>query len=485
MTTLELDPPFTATAKQRELACHWNDPAVTQVLIGGAIRSGKTQAAARLIVESAVEIPTTYLVARSTYRELEDSTKKALLHGDGAMPPLIPRELIAEYRASDNLVRLKTGAEILFRSLEEQNLGKLLNLTLGGILVDQIEELVGGPVGERIYDTMLGRLSDPRGPRKILAVANPAPTMHWVYRRLVDQRTSDPGTAYVHVRLTDNAANLPADYLERMLATQETRPSWYRTFVLGEWGAFEGAAFTEFDEAIHVVPPFGIPDEWDRFEGMDFGSSNPTAWPVFAADYDGNVLCFDLYYSPGLVSDHVTALNELRKEWWPRGTSATTWADPSIANKYGTTDGRGRAMSIELEFNEHGFGFVLGDNSRRGGYMRVAEMLRPDLERAFPHWHPLYGQKGAPRFYIVGDRCPQLVEQIRNAPLADTGHDAGEAVDADWESAHGHAVAATRYALMSRPSPSREPTPQPEDLRSARIIARRNQLREQQFEDVF
>jgi hypothetical protein len=33
---------------------------------------------------------------------------------------------------------LKTGAEILFRSLEETNAGKLLNLTLGGVFVDQI-----------------------------------------------------------------------------------------------------------------------------------------------------------------------------------------------------------------------------------------------------------------------------------------------------------------------------------------------------------
>jgi hypothetical protein len=69
-------------------------------------------------------------VARLTYRELEDSTKKAMLHGDGSLPPLIPPELVAQYRASDNLVHLKNGAVILFRSLDEP--AKLLNLTLGG-----------------------------------------------------------------------------------------------------------------------------------------------------------------------------------------------------------------------------------------------------------------------------------------------------------------------------------------------------------------
>ena len=118
------------------------------MLSGGAIRSGKTQAAGRLLVATAVEQPAPYLVARLPYRELEDSTKKAMLHGDGSLPPLIPPELVAQYRASDNLVHLKNGAVILFRSLDEP--AKLLNLTLVGVLVDQIEELDGGDAGERL-----------------------------------------------------------------------------------------------------------------------------------------------------------------------------------------------------------------------------------------------------------------------------------------------------------------------------------------------
>jgi len=104
------------------------------------------------------------------------------------MPPLIPPELVDVYRASDNIVKLKTGAEILFRSLEEAQIGKLLNLTLGGVFIDQIEELDGGEAGERIFDTLLGRLSDPRGPRKVIAVANPGGMTHWVHRRLGNLR---------------------------------------------------------------------------------------------------------------------------------------------------------------------------------------------------------------------------------------------------------------------------------------------------------
>jgi phage terminase large subunit len=221
---IKLAPPFKATPKQRELRDAWLDSAARVVMIGGAIRSGKTQAAGRLLVEAALKQPSTYLVARLTYRELRDSTQKAMLHGDGALPPLVPAEAIEVYRASDELVQLKNGSEILFRSLDEP--GKLLNLTLGGIFVDQIEELDQGEEGERLFDTLLGRLSDPSGPRKLVAVANPGQLTGWTYRRLVDPRTRDRGARYVHVSLEDNAANLPPDYVEAMLATEQTRPHW-------------------------------------------------------------------------------------------------------------------------------------------------------------------------------------------------------------------------------------------------------------------
>jgi PBSX family phage terminase large subunit len=299
--------PFQATAKQLEFARHWHDPVCRVVLIGGAIRSGKTQAAGRLLVETAVELPSTYLVARLTYRELEDSTKKALLYGDGSVPALIPAELIDQYRASDNLVRLKTGSEILFRSPDEP--GKLLNLTLGGVFVDQIEELDLGDAGERIFDTLLGRLSDPRGPRKLMAVANPSSMLHWVYRRLVNEATRDEGSLYVHVSMRDNAEHLPADYVAAMEATRTTRPFWFRSFVLGQWGSVRGGG-------VHRVRPrpcMSSSGSRSRPAGSgsrawNHGANNPTCWLLWAVDYDGNLVVADEYYSPGLVSRHAAEI---------------------------------------------------------------------------------------------------------------------------------------------------------------------------------
>jgi hypothetical protein len=44
-----------------------------------------------------------------------------------------------------------------------------------------------------------GRLSDPGGPRKLLAVANPSGLTHFVHRRLVDEKTRDRDVRYVQI----------------------------------------------------------------------------------------------------------------------------------------------------------------------------------------------------------------------------------------------------------------------------------------------
>jgi PBSX family phage terminase large subunit len=441
--------PFRAQSKQLQAAKHWQDRKVRVVCIGGAIRSGKTQAAGRLIVETAVEQPATYLVARSTYRELEDSTKKAMLHGDGSMPPLIPPELIDTYRASDNLVRLKTGSEILFRSLEEAQVGKLLNLTLGAVFIDQIEELDGGEAGERIFDTLLGRLSDPRGPRKVIAVANPGGMTHWVYRRLVDEETRDANARYVHVTLRDNEANLPADYVAEMYATKKTRPAWYRSFVLGEWGAFEGAAFNEFEDGIHIVEPFEIPDEWPGFESLDHGANHPTVVLAWAADEDGNLVVFDEYCSPGLVSKHAREILRRRASW---GTSEC-WADPSVFASQGLSSRIGQPASVASEYGEHGIRLEPANNDREAGYVRLLELLHVEQGRIPPLWAQVrQGAGGAPRLFVFSS-CTELIRQLKSAPVAADGLDAGEAVDKRWESEHGHAVASLRYGAMSQTGP--------------------------------
>lgn len=469
MSVPNSEAPFVANPKQRELAACWFHPSTRVVIAGGAIRSGKTQAAGRLLVETALRTQGLYMVSRMTYRELRDSTQKAMLHGDGALPPLIPPEAIDYYRASDELVRLRNGSEIIFRSLDEP--GKILNLTLNAIFVDQIEEMAEGDEGERFFNTLFGRLSDPRGPRKLIGVANPGPMTHWLFRRCVNRKTADPRTAYVHFSMRDNAENLPPDYVSTMYEAEQSRPHWFKTYVLGEWGAFEGAAYEEFSEDAHVLDPFTLPDVWERFQGMDHGQQNPTCWLAFAVDHDGNVIVFDEYYSPGYVSAHAAAVLA-RKRFW-RGSDEraymVAYADPSIGSNSGMSK-NGRPWNILAEYHEHGIDWLAkGNNDREAGYARICELLRRDPQRPFPEWHPRRGELGAPQLYIFRP-CENLIIQLKSAPIETDGLRAGEAVGQKWETTNGHAHAALRYGALSHPLPTPLPAVTPTDPRTLAFI---------------
>jgi hypothetical protein len=69
----------------------------------------------------------------------------------------------------------------------------------------------------------------------------------------------------------------------------------------------------------------------------------------------------------------------------------------------------------------------------------------------------------APRLYVFST-CTHLIDQLKSAPIAAEGADAGEAVDPRWASAH--AIDAARYGALSRPSPSEQPPPPLEDERA-------------------
>jgi hypothetical protein len=317
-------------------------------------------------------------------------------------------------------------------------------------------------------------------PIRVRATGNPGGEGHdWVLRRLVAAETRKPGAVFIPAKVADNPGLDVEEYAESLAGLPE---ALRRQLLDGDWGVFEGAAYAMFDEDLHVVAPFAIPSEWDRFEQMDYGVAAPTAWHVVATDYDGNLVVFDEYYAPGLVSEHAAAVKRRRAGGW-QVKDADGWnirtnsvfGDPSTGNRTGGQTQLGDPATIVTEFAEHGIGISKANNARDAGYMRIAELLRPDPERLFPRWHPRYGEKGAPRLFLMS--CPNLIAQLKTAPVEplDSGDPlAGKAVKKEWERQHGHAHAALRYGVMSRPGASHEPK-QTSDLdpRAAYMQSRR------------
>jgi len=300
-------------------------------------------------------------------------------------------------------------------------------------------------------------------PIRVRAAANPGGIGHaWVKKRFLDQRS--PSTVFIPAKAADNPGLDVADYIENSLS--HLGDILRRQLLDGDWGAFEGAAFHKFDPAVHVVPRFELPSSWERFESVDPGINNPTAWLAWAVDHEGNLLVFDSVYTdegeglPSKVAPRVLA----RRELW---ASTVAHTDPSAWNRSGGLNRWGLPASLATEYEDAGVQLSPANNDPRAGYARLRELLEPDPRRLYPDWHPRAREPGAPRLFIIGETCPELVEQLPAAPLQPIEKRlAGEIIDPDWESAYGHAVASARYGAMSRPDASDLPAGPPPEPRT-------------------
>jgi hypothetical protein len=135
----------------------------------------------------------------------------------------------------------------------------------------------------------------------------------------------------------------------------------------------------------------------------------------------------------------------------------------------------GEPLAISDEYNYHGIRVKRANHDRAAGYARMLELLHLDTEseRPFPRWHPRYGETGAPRLYFFST-CKNAIAQMKSAPVAADGLDAGECYDRKWANEHGHAVDAIRYFCITRPSPSKEPPRPLDDPRAEYMRSWRN-----------
>lgn len=404
-----------------------------------------------------------------------DDARDIMIEGESGILAVCPPHERPTYKASKRQLEWPSGAKSLIFTADEPE--RLRGKQHEWLWAD---ELAAWRYPEAWDQAMLGlRLGS--NPQAVITTT-PKPT------RLIRDLIADPNCRVTRGRTYDNLQNLaPAFAAEIIRKYEGTRLG--RQELEGELLEDEGMAY-RFDERIHCVRPFLIPHFWTRDEGMDFGSSAPTAWLVFATDTEGNHVCFDEFYRPGIPSE--TAPEILRRRaktympqpwrgyddhgWHERAN--VVWGDPaSMANRPPIAGRMGVRTSIGQEFADNGVPVSPANNDRSAGYIRLAELLKQDEARKFPSWHPRAGDVGAPRLFFFDERCANVVQQLKDAILEDKGVHAGMAVNGDWESSHGHAHAALRYWSLSRVAPSREPEQEIADPREA-MIARRRKARE-------
>lgn len=407
-----------------------------------------------------------------------DDARDIMIEGESGILAICPKHERPTYRASKRQLEWPSGAKSLIFTADEPE--RLRGKQHEWLWAD---ELAAWRYPEAWDQAMLGlRLG--ANPQAVITTT-PKPT------RLIRDLIADPNCRVTRGRTYDNLQNLaPAFAAEIIRKYEGTRLG--RQELEGELLEDEGMAY-RFDERIHTVPSFEVPAYWTRGEGMDFGSSAPTAWLVFATDEDGNHVCFDEFYLPGMPSETAPEILKRRsKDYLPQSWQAyqdgwpvsrnVVWGDPaSMANRPPIAGRFGNRTSIGQEFADCGVPVTPANNARDAGYIRIAELLRQDPERRFPSWHPRAGDTGSPRLFFFADRCVNVVEQLKDAIIEDKGSHVGMAVNGDWESSHGHAHAALRYWALSRVSPSKAPEPEITDPRQAMLVRRRKRLESGEF----
>lgn len=411
----------------------------------GGWGNGKTSCGCAEALMLALEYPgSTGLIARKTRPELKATTQETFFHGGGGDAKKgdfegCPQELIRSFNKTEQKLTLINNSVIHFWPLDDED--KLSNLNLGWFLIDQGEE-----VPEQMFQMLQGRLRQANAPRCGMVLANPN-GHDWIWYRCVKNAEAFKNHGMVHAKTSDNP-NLPHDYVESLLQMPQ---AWIDRFFEGSFDVFSGQIFPEFDDRVHVIRPFPIPDHWDIIEGIDHGRRNPTAVLWAACDTLGNTFIFDEHYEAGkLVGYHAQKIHEVRGHYH---LPIYTVIDASAAQQDPNT-----GKSVIDEYWDHGIVTVPSDRHVPARINRIAEWLMMDPN----HPHPMTGEtrdEGWPKMYIF-QNCTHLIEHIgqyqwkKQPPTVDA-----DAKEKPREK-DDHDVDAVGYILMSRPHPS---APLPKD----------------------
>lgn len=414
------------------------------------------------------------LVGRATRPKLEDSTKRELLKW-------MPKDWVARYptEKSNNLLFKHTGSTIEFRHVRQEGKGKgeeqsnLLSATYDMVCLDQLDD---PEFSYKDFADLIGRLrgtakyigNDPtmpaNGPQFLRFTANP--TRNWLYREVVgpyftylksglhtsrlltSPSTKQPIVQVFNAPSSANKKHTGEAYVERMEAVM--RGSMATRYVQGDWGAYDGLVYPDYDEAKHMVEHRMLRDFIERgiaddtlgvTEAYDFGQVSPSCYLLAFYNDVGDTFIVDGFYRAMMkVPEQAKLIKQIRNKWQITPTDRI-YADPQIfkgTNASATQVGD----SVVRLFADQGIEMQRGANAIESGVQKVASYLAPDDM----HRHPITLNYGAPRLFVSSE-CEWWHNEI--ADYYWNKNVAGERVDKPRDT-NDHAMDATKYLFTRR-----------------------------------
>lgn len=234
---------------------------------------------------------------------------------------------------------------------------------------------------------------------------------------------------FIPAKLSDNPYLYDSgDYEANLLSLSENER---KKLLEGDWDVMEGAAFPEWNRAIHVVDPYEIPYNWRRFRACDYGYSSQSAVVWFAVTPEEQLVIYrELYVSKVLAADLADMILELEAEDGPITYGVL---DSSCWHQKGNT-----GPSIAETMMGRGCRWRPSDRSKGA---RVAGKNEFHRRLQVDEWTE------EPRL-VVFSNCVHTIAQIPVIPL-----DTNNSEDVNTKS-EDHLYDAIRYGVMTRPRSS-------------------------------
>lgn len=409
-----------------------------ETLFGGAAGGGKSYAQLIDALLYALKYAKSkQIVFRRTFADLEKSLIRVSLE-------LFPRE-IASYNTSKHTWRFKNGSIIDFGYIDnEKDVYQYQSAEYDVIRFDELTHFT-----EYMYVYMISRCRGANTyPKRIKSSTNPGGVGHtWVKERFIDigepnkihnieLETGEKTTrTFIPSLVTDNKFLLTSDpdYIKRLDALPEKER---KALKYGDWDIYDGVFFPEFRRDLHVIEPFIIPKEWNRYISLDYGL-DMFAVLFHAVDPKGKDHIYkEIHKSNLIVSDAAQTLKS-----YMRGEPVrSVYAPPDLWNR-----NRDTGKSTAELFYENGVTLEKASNDRVAGWLNVKEWLKPYKTR-----HEQTGEVIEETNLKIFSTCLNLIRC-----LPQIQHDEKNPNDCATEP-HDitHITDALRYFCVSRPQAS-------------------------------
>jgi len=354
-----------------------------ECVLAGPYETGKTITALYKLHTLLSKYPKCHaLMVRKTYKSLIASAVVTFEHKVLPVLPRMPDSPIMAYGGErPDFYQYPNGSRLVLGGMD--NADKFLSAEFDFIYINQLEEL---PLND--YELLTGRATGRAGNApypQVLSDCNPGPPRHWIRQRpslkMFKSRHEDNPVLY------SQADGTITDQGRRTMATLDALTGVrYKRGRLGQWAGQEGMVYEEWNEDIHLIDRFDIPDNWRRYRAIDFGYTNPFICHWWAEDEDGRLYLYrEIYMTRRTVKVHAMQINALSGD--ERYVATIVDHDASdratLAENGITTTAARKDVSLGIEKVQERLK-VQGDNRPRLFIMRDS-LVEVDQSRAELH----------------------------------------------------------------------------------------------------